>query len=312
MKTIYKSLAIATALFATACSNEAVTISNDGNSVVTFAVSTPDFGSRAEIGDGTTATTLTYAVYDKEWNHIATLDGTTTINTTTDVDLSLIDGKTYNVIFWADNDAAPYTFNAAAKTMTINYSSINSNDENLDAFYGVVTNLRIYDGIPAQPVELTRPFAQLNIATSDYATLQASNEEITKTSVMVSAYSTLNLVTGEVSDAAVRTFALNAIPSETFTIDNNPTLHKWLSVNYLLVYDKELVDVILKCDNDEVSDKSYTNVPIERNYKTNITGKLLSSSVDFTITINKATVGDYDVDTDTGTIYKDGVAQPSI
>lgn len=290
---------MATALLATACSNVNDELGAKGYSEVTFKVSTPNFGSRA-IGEGTKATTLTYAVYDKDWNHISTLDGTTTINTTADVNIGLVDGKTYNLIFWADNDAAPYTFDAANKKMVIDYSAINANDDKLDAFYGIVERVRVYDGIPAQPVTLYRPFAQLNIATSDYSTLQASGEEITQTSVKVTAYSTLDLVTGQVFDAAVRTFALNEIPSESLLAGS--TTYKWLSVNYLLVYDKELVNVIVMTDNDEVSDKSYTNVPIERNYKTNVTGKLLTSSVEYNITIDKNPVGGYIVDEDNDTV----------
>ena len=286
MKRLYTSLAIAGMLFATACSNDSESFTSNDNGVVTFSVTTPNFGSRT-IGDGLSATTLKYAVYDENWNHLPLLDGSKTFSYETDVTMSLINGKTYNFIFWAQNDAAPYTFDAEGKKMTVNYDGIKGNNENLDAFYKVVEAVEVKNGMGAQEVIMTRPFAQLNIATSDWDKFTASAETFTQTEVKVFAYETLDFVSGEVSDGAVRTFNYANIPAETFALDNNPTQFKWLAMNYLLVYDKELVDVTFNANNANVSEKTYTNVPLERNFKTNITGKLLTTSVDFDITVDE-------------------------
>ena len=110
----------AVAMLATSCSkDETANAYPEGDTKVSFTVVAPELQTRT-IGDGTTATTLEYAVYDANWNHIAYLDGTTTINLQTTVDLELIDGKTYNLIFWAENAASPYDFNRADKKVYVN------------------------------------------------------------------------------------------------------------------------------------------------------------------------------------------------
>ena len=272
----------AVAMLATSCSkDETANAYPEGDTKVSFTVVAPELQTRT-IGDGTTATTLEYAVYDANWNHIAYLDGTTTINLQTTVDLELIDGKTYNLIFWAENAAAPYTFDRANKKVTINYDGIKANNENLDAFYAPVENLQVRAGLNPT-VRLYRPFAQLNIATSDWGHIENSNEVFTQTEVKVKAYNTLNLVDGEVSGDAVRTFNFAAMPTETLSV--NGQNYKWMAMNYLLVNDKELVEVTFNAQNNNVAEKVWYNVPVERNHRTHILGKLLTSSVDFEIII---------------------------
>ena len=272
-------------LLATSCSKDETTNAlPEGDAKVTFTVVAPELQTRT-IGDGTSATTLEYSVYDAAWNHIAYLDGTTTINLQTNVELELIDGKTYNLIFWAANAAAPYDFDNANKKVTINYDGIKANNENLDAFYQIVENLTVKAGLQ-ETVELYRPFAQLNIATSDWSTIENSNEEFTQTEVKVKAYNTLNLVNGEVSDGAVRTFNFEAMPTETLKVNNVD--YKWLAMNYLLVNEKELVEVTFNANNTDVAEKVWYNVPVERNHRTHILGKLLTSPVDFEIIIRPA------------------------
>ena len=272
-------------LLATSCSKDETTNAlPEGDAKVTFTVVAPELQTRT-IGDGTSATTLEYSVYDAAWNHIAYLDGTTTINLQTNVELELIDGKTYNLIFWAANAAAPYDFDNANKKVTINYDGIKANNENLDAFYQIVENLTVKAGLQ-ETVELYRPFAQLNIATSDWDAIKNSNEEFTQTEVKVKAYNTLNLVNGEVSDGAVRTFNFEAMPTETLKVNNVD--YKWLAMNYLLVNEKELVEVTFNANNTDVAEKVWYNVPVERNHRTHILGKLLTSPVDFEIIIRPA------------------------
>ena len=275
----------AVAMLATSCSkDETANAYPEGDTKVSFTVVAPELQTRT-IGDGTTATTLEYAVYDANWNHIAYLDGTTTINLQTTVDLELIDGKTYNLIFWAENAAAPYTFDRATKKVTINYDGIKANNENLDAFYAPVKNLQVRAGLNPT-VRLYRPFAQLNVATSDWGHIENSNEVFTQTEVKVKAYNTLNLVDGEVSGDAVRTFNFAAMPTETLSV--NGQNYKWLAMNYLLVNEKELVEVTFNAQNNNVAEKVWYNVPVERNHRTHILGKLLTSPVDFEIIIRPA------------------------
>ena len=287
-------------LLATSCSKDETTNAlPEGDAKVTFTVVAPELQTRT-IGDGTTATSLWYAVYDANWNHIAYLDNTNAvaINLQTNVELELIDGKTYNLIFWAANAEAPYDFDNANKKVTINYNAIKANNEKLDAFYQIVENLTVKAGLQ-ETVELYRPFAQLNIATSDWSTIENSNEVFTQTEVKVKAYNTLNLVDGEVSGGEVRTFNFEAMPTETLKVNN--VNYKWLAMNYLLVNEKELVEVTFNANNTDVAEKVWYNVPVERNHRTHILGKLLTSPVDFEVIIMPGfDEPDYELDGDTG------------
>ncbi len=60
-------------------------------------------------------------------------------------------------------------------------------------------------------------------------------------------------------------------------------------MNYLLVSsEKELVDVDFTVTGGLHSiDRSYASVPVQRNYRTNIYGKLLTDPADFTVNIEK-------------------------
>lgn len=284
MKKFMFVLVAAFGLLATSCSKDETTTPPFEGGNVAFTVVAPELATRT-IGDGTTATTLEYAVYDAEWNHIAYLDGTTTISLQTTVELELIDGKVYNLIFWAQNAAAPYTFDVETKKVTVDYAGIKSNHEAHDAFYATVENLKVKSGLN-KTVELFRPFAQLNIGTADWAAIENSDEVFTKTQVKVKAYDTLNLVDGEVSGGAERTFDFEVMPTETLSVNNTP--YKWLALNYLLVNDKELVEVTFNADNADVAEKLWNNVPVQRNHKTHIVGKLLTSLVDFEVIIRPA------------------------
>ena len=160
--------------FAACSSDEPQGNAPDGKtSLVTLTAQLPaELGSR-DFGNGTTATTLTYAVYESD-TKVLIEESADKINfegLTANVELQLVNGKSYDIIFWADAPVAegatnPYTFSSADKTITINYDGLTSNDESRDAFFASVTNLNV-EGAMTKPVVLNRPFAQLNFGTDD-------------------------------------------------------------------------------------------------------------------------------------------------
>ncbi|MEE1099787.1 MAG: DUF6562 domain-containing protein, partial [Alistipes sp.] len=283
MKKLFLFAVAAFAMLATSCSKDADVITPSEEGVVTFSVAAPQLSTRAKIGDGETATTLHYAVYDENWNHLEAFYGTKPISISTTVQFDLVDGKTYNFLFWAQNAAAPYTFNPDTKKVTVDYAGIKSNNEQLDAFFAPVEGVKVSASLPQQDVDLYRPFAQLNIATSDWDKFTASEETFSNTEVKVYAYDTLDLVSGDVANGLERTFTMNTMVTEAFAYDG--TNYKWLSMNYLLIDGKELVKVTFNANNTDVEEKTWNNVPVERNYRTNIVGSLLTSTTDFKITI---------------------------
>ncbi len=309
-------MALATMMLAsTSCQKEGM--DEPGNSEyvnVTFTAQLPSGitqraktnGPRKAYSDGKSATELYYAVYedgvadpkplklyaDENADYgKATFDGNSLSTTVT---LKLATDKKYDIVFFAKASNAPYTFSAAAHNFTIDYDKVNANDESLDAFYAKYD----YDGTSTDNVvKLYRPFAQLNIGTSDLDDYNLSTPKLTATEVEVSANvgDALDLLSGKVANLTTRTFSMAAVPGsgETFPKEG----YKYLSMNYLLVDTaKQVVDVTLKSDAKSPVG-TYANVPVKRNYSTNIYGALLTEDGEFNVEIKPAydqtSVGDF-------------------
>ena len=98
-------------LFVASCQNELdTTVTGGDTSVVTFNIQSPELSTRG-YSDGTTAKKLYYAVYDVYFNNgegntnakyleaLSDLEGKTTIEKSTSVQLELVTGNKYKVIF---------------------------------------------------------------------------------------------------------------------------------------------------------------------------------------------------------------------
>lgn len=250
-------------------------------------------GTRA-FADGLTAKHLQYAVYEAGQSTPLPVFGDETtvvgeaemVNLKKSVTLKLTSGKSYDVIFWADATTdSPYTFNPASQEVSVDYSKVNNNSDNCDAFFKKETIT--VSGNQSVDVKLTRPFAQVNIGTDDFDAAKASGLEVTQTEVVAKAFATLNLATGEVADEADRTFTMKAIPTASdgeFPVAGG---YKYLSMDYLLVgADKATVDVAFNYGGPQ--SRTFTNVPVQRNYRTNIYGSLLTNTTDFNVVIEPA------------------------
>lgn len=150
VKKFLSVFAVSSMIFATSCSNEDfVSPATEGESLVNFAVQLPDGLNSRAYGDGTTATNLNYSVYEVTetgaWNHIEDLEGTATFSgLTTNVNLRLVNGIDYKVVFWASAPSSPYTYDAENKNVTADYNYCTSKNESLDAFYGVEGNSKLW------------------------------------------------------------------------------------------------------------------------------------------------------------------------
>ena len=290
----------AAALLVTSCNDEMDNGLKTGDEgTVTFTAQLPsEMGTRA-FADGLTAKHLQYAVYEagqstplKVFGDETTVMGEAEmVNLKKSVTLKLTSGKSYDVIFWADATTdSPYTFNPASQEVSVDYSKVNNNSDNCDAFFKKETIT--VSGNQSVDVKLTRPFAQVNIGTDDFDAAKASGLEVTQTEVVAKAFATLNLATGEVSDEADRTFTMKAIPTASdgeFPVAGG---YKYLSMDYLLVgADKATVDVAFNYGGPQ--SRTFTNVPVQRNYRTNIYGSLLTNTTDFNVVIEPAFSGEF-------------------
>ena len=296
-KVLFSTVAMsALMLMATSCADDQTSDLKAGaESTVTITAQLPgDMGTRA-FADGTKATELHYAVYEKgTTTRLAVckkadgtkgqLEGTATMTgLQTTISLQLTTGKEYDFVFWAD---APgdnvYTFNSENQTVTVNYANAENNTDNLDAFFGQKKALKVSGNISISQ-ELRRPFAQINIGTDDFDAAAAAGYTVSESTIGVATYKTLNLLSEEVSDPVTATFVKKPIPTEDSKFSVNSKDYKYLSMSYVLVpKDKETVDIAF---DYTLTNRTFTNVPVQRNYRTNIFGSLLTNTANFNVVI---------------------------
>lgn len=296
MKKLFISMLAAITLFAS-CSEEDVVSQTTGQSVVSFKVTTPELVSRA-IGDGTTAKNLYYAVYDGNSEIVSTISktGTEAVTLTdkeAEVKLPLLNGETYSILFWAQaSDETMSTIDWQSKSITINPQT--SNKESYDAFSAYVEPF-VVTGTQTKEIKLYRPFAQLNIGTTDgdllnatqyYFGLSTTANLYTQSKIVVTIPTKMDLTNGFVSDEKKVTYDV-----ADFLTNKLKNEYDYLSMNYLLVpNEKSIIDVELSCYAPTKSSetaayitKKFENVPVQRNYKTNIYGALFTSSTTWNV-----------------------------
>lgn len=283
-------------LFASSCSNEGdVVTPTNGEATVAISLDIPQMqmASRA-FSDGTTAKSLQYAIYDIKESDKVLVEGLSAIatpeeiNIKTTIEKKLRSGHTYEIVFWASaGNASPYSVDFGATgdvKMTANYSANNStNSDVLDAFYGHVEPFTV-NGDMTINATLARPFAQINIGTND---LEIAGEKEVKTKITAKGvYTEMNLMTGTVTGTTSDVELSETVKPEGETFPVNG--YEYLAMGYFLV-DKEKalinIDFDINIAGSDVDKRRVSNVPVQRNWKTNIYGKLLSSDVDVMVEV---------------------------
>ena len=291
--------------FATSCSqDELINESTNGDFVnATFTISTADgIGTRA-VGDGTTVDKVACAVYDADGDELKDLYKVEeVVGKTATYNVRLAKGQNYRIAFFAYNEAASAYDVTDLKNIVVNDGQL-SNVEGRDAFtayYDVVTGKSM--NAINETVTLKRPFAQLNLGI-DAVELEDAKKagiEVAESKIVVSnvykAFSAFDNAVVEGAETSEMTFELNAIPTEALkvTVNGEERFYNYLALNYLLVGDKDTeksltdVEFIWKGKDGETNDPTTTflNIPVQRNYRTNIIGKLLTSPANFTIVVD--------------------------
>ena len=317
MKRTFKSLAVLalSALAMVSCQKELLSpATQEGQEVaVSLDLTTPLMGTKS-YADGNTVNVVHVHVYqhDANDNLVYIQPNATTPTPSKDVDMSdgeatystrLVTGQKYTFVFWAEKkNNGYYTYDSANKTVAVSYANAAGNDESRDAFYAVLPNVTI-TGAYSASVELYRPFAQINFGASDYEAAKAAGIEVTGAAVKLTGIAnSINLLNGTVSGSDEVTFVNTALPS-----DANATLrvanvdYKYVAMDYVLVGKdtKTLSNVTLTLAAtgtlSTTPKYTYTNVPLQGNYRTNIVGSLFTSPADITITVDPDWTDDYDV-----------------
>ena len=315
MKKIFKTLSasVLMALALTACQKEEFG-GNEAEGIYTFEVSADNIATKAAIdrdGNGTDVNRFIMEVYlAKTTGELVLLDRQVKAPTaaspkSTSFNLTLIKDQEYKVLFWADKgtDAMGDLYYKTTDNLQ-NVSFLNAarkgNNDALDAFskMEVITREESKAGF-SKSVQLTRPFGQVNFITTDIPAIRAlsGGSDFLPTDVRVS-YTTctgFNVLTqtGTGSQAIEYTAPVySAMDPAT-----NPAKYT-LSMDYMLTAtsDREtrnLVKLTALANGYELTTVEVANYPVQRNYRTNIIGKILTGDVTFNITIDPIYDGEY-------------------
>lgn len=293
MKTFKYLAAAALTLLAVSCNKEQVAEVPDGQLVdVTFTAALPGEMATKALGDGQTAKKLYVSVYENDDAKTKLdLDKTATFtDLKTQVTFSLVKGKTYNFVFWAQAaEGAPYDV-TDLKNIKIPYEGAEANDEKRDAFYATRKELKV-NGALTETIKLYRPFAQVNFGTADYDAAVAAGVEPVKSvftaTDVATVFDTFEAEGKEAKD--VVTFTESALPGETLVTKAGD--YKWMTMNYILPMGKQDAKHISNVTAEFIPETGITvkasspQTPVQNNYRTNILGNLLTSQVIFNIEI---------------------------
>ena len=300
MKNFFRLMMAAAVIFgAVSCTKSDVVEAVNGEEVkTTLTVSLADLGTRLA-GDAAAIDKVEWGIYDEAGNFLAphSSNGKPVdfANGQAEINVMLFVGKKYDLVFWAYNSGnTAYTVDWTARQLNVDYSAQKANVEANDAFFHIENG---FIAGPSKTFTLKRPFAQLNAGQSmeDYNNMQKTDNLIDQSSLEAYAYTAMDLKTGEVvgSKTAVKLAMNDVIDIDGVAGNDHLVLasgeeYKHLAMNYLLVNERELIDVELTLHGNEGTNfvRPYYQVPVQRNYRTNILGSLISAPSVFTIEID--------------------------
>ena len=203
--------------------------------------------------------------------------------------LRLVVSQTYDFVFWADcatgttvDDFADNHYATADLTAVKVNGEYAGNDDDFDAFTGKLLDYKV-TGAFAESVTLKRPFGQLNVKTLDLNTIPSDELKPTKVKVSFTGIpTTFNAQTGVVGTETA------PVEYEADVLNKNTGE---LTVDYIWAPEEESVlsdftMTFLNGDTEITQNDAFTSIPIRRNYKTNVSGNLLTKQGSFTVTVD--------------------------
>lgn len=296
-KNLFKTFAIAAmAVLAGACAKEQVA-SGDGETVeMTFNVDVPETTITTKgLSDAASVDELRFQLFIKEGTGYKMVQDQTVpvTNKKAAVKASLVKQQHYEAAFWAQASGTDFYETTDLRAVKMNIAKVKANEPKMDAFW-------MNDGFTAtvartKTIIMKRALAQVNFGT--VVPTGADALSITKSQVVMKGVpTTLNVLLGNKdnshSGSEDITFQDNApISGEKLIIADGGTQYDYVATAYVFAPKSGdlLTDVSAKVtfNNGNYTTISAPNVPIHRNYRTNILGNLLSVDGEWNITITE-------------------------
>lgn len=294
MKTFhYIALALTALLLVTSCAIDEMWSDvepADEQKVLTFKPKFEDFETVTKaIGDGSKVDKLLVQSY-AEGQNVPEFAETYDISVGTKIEnikIPFFYSKTYKVYFWAyDSDGEVYQYETDSdgmillnKEITVNYPTgtlAYNSLENLDAFYSV-QSVNLSDSIEEQTsINLTRPFAQVNLGAlaEDFATAPVTEAIFTVEGIPTKfTLAAERVTTSESLSDKTFTFTDFTLAEDEGTIQYNNSDYRYVGTTYIFVpFDATsvAVDVTLKSGDKTLKSKSSLQVNIDANKRTNL------------------------------------------
>ena len=293
--------AVSAMMLAGSCQKEVLSPVSEGETSVKFSIALPDGLQTKAMSKAESTDIVYYEIWNSNWSrqlYPVEEAGVQSAYASAEVkgckatiDLKLISDQTYNFIFWAQNEGCGAYDVTELKNVGVNYGVIGAegNQDKFDAFYAVKT-IKV-EGPVNETITLYRPFAQLNFG-ADEMTTTFGNIEVTDTEIEVSGLATVfNTLTGSGEQAVTSpvTFKANGIATDEI-LSTGGKSYTWVTMDYMLMMEKQaLVNVEASFgvkDMDLPVTHSLTNVPLKKNYRTNVVGDLFTTDAKLQIVVD--------------------------
>lgn len=293
--------AVSAMMLAGSCQKEVLAPVSEGEASVKFSIALPDGLQTKAMSKAESTDIVYYEIWNSDWTKqlypveqagVQSAYASAVVNgCKATIDLTLISDQTYNFIFWAQNEACGAYDVTELKNVGVNYDVIGAegNQDKFDAFYAVET-IRV-EGPINKTITLYRPFAQLNFG-ADEMTTTFGDIVVTDTEIQVSGLATVfNTITGfgEAPVTEPVAFKANGIATDEALVTGGKS-YTWVAMDYMLMMDNQAlvnVEASFGVDGmDEPVTHSLTNVPLKKNYRTNIVGDLFTTDAKLQIIVD--------------------------
>lgn len=256
----------------------------------------PGLDNTKAMSDAESVDVVYYEIWSEDWSKrfFPSEDGTTVSEPVSSknavINVTLVKGLTYNMIFWAQNHSFDGYDTSNLKAVNVDYSKFEGNQDSYDAFYAVkkFTVTSVFE----ETVYLTRPFAQLNFGASAMST-DLGDIELGTSVIEVSQLATTFDTREGVGYNPIQnvSFVADGIATDQILEADSKTF-SWVAMNYLLMMnEKDVVFVNAEFEvlgMDASVKHAVHNVPLEKNYRTSIVGDLFTSNASLIILVDPA------------------------
>lgn len=258
-----------------------------------YIVSTSEHSKATLDNDGNAANVNRYImeIYTADSRYIRKVNTVTAGALTTSFNFKLVKGQAYTALFWADTangDNDNYYNTQSLKDVVQDVTKLAYKDER-DAFFGS-DSIAATESTFTRTVYLKRPFAQLNVITDDIAEINATEMASALTPdacvITYSAPSHFNVATAQ---ASVPT-AISYTCQPYYQTEGTDGPAAWtLSMDYILASASEAdikeIGWVVKKGTNVINDLTFSSVPLQRNFRTNVKGSLLSNIATYNVEI---------------------------